>query len=76
MPAHRAEAPQTAQPPVPLAGVLLILVAIVTICLLATTAGSSIEPAGGTPMGSAPTVALTPDDPGAASPVPVQVLER
>lgn len=77
MPARHAEAPQTAQPAVLLAGVLLMLLAIVSICLLAVAAaGSSIDPADGTHVVSTPTIALTPDDPGAASPVPVQVLDR
>lgn len=77
MPAHRAQHAQASLPPIPLAGVLLTLLAIVTICLLAVTAaGSSIDPADRISTGAAPTVVITPDDPAAPMPVPVQELER
>jgi hypothetical protein len=48
MPAHRAAAAQPASPPVPVAGILLGLVMIVTVCLLSIAAAdSSIEPGDG-----------------------------
>lgn len=75
MPAHHAEPAQTAGAVIPVAGLLLAVLMIVTVCLLAVAAaGSSIPPSGSAPAVSGPT--LTPDDPAAATPVPVQELER
>jgi hypothetical protein len=74
MPAHRAEAARTTSPPIPLGGVVLMLVAIVAICLLAVTAAnSSIEQFGGPTVGGP---VITPDDPAAPTVVPVQILDR
>jgi hypothetical protein len=74
MAAHRAQASQPLI--VPLGGVLLAFALIVTICALAIAAADSSKlPSIHRP---APTgiIALTPDDPGAANPVPASELGR
>lgn len=76
MPAHRVRHATGAlidqYVPWPSTIIGLILVAI----LLLAVAGLGWAPAPGQPTGPVPSVAITPDDPAAPTPVPVQELER